>query len=130
MAGPIPRDVVEIHRLLVVLMTVAAELESPERGIPAGRVSNDMVKTPVERIGGLSDLERTGTGEKAGGTLRVHVRARLEGPVHPSDQRHLFPHLLEGLHGGRQLKRTHAHRDLPDALRHLLPAPCKLRNAC
>ena len=127
--GPIPGNIIEVHGLLVVLVAVAAEFEGPERGVLPDRVSDDMVKTPVERVGRLSDLERTGTGEKAGGALRVHVSPRLEGPVHPGDQGDFLPHLLEGLHGGRQLKRTHSHRDLLYALRHLLAAPGKLRNS-
>ena len=93
----VPRDVIEIHRLLVVGEAVARQLERTERRGLAGGVGNDLVDGALEWIPGRRQFIGRGRAQVTRSGLRVAVGAGHFHAVEIGEERNLFAHRLQRL---------------------------------
>ena len=100
MFGTIPGDIIELNRFFIILVTIATELQGLERCLVANFIRNDMVQGSGLRVWSMLETKRTGTGEKAGGTLGMHIGTRLESTIQPGNQSNLVLQTLQRTHGG------------------------------
>ena len=103
--GAVPGNIVELDGFLVVLVTVATELQGFERRPSSDLFRNDMIQGSRLWIGRMLHAERAGTGEKTRCALGMHVGPRLKGPVQARNEGYLFLEPLKRFHGGGQLER-------------------------
>ena len=106
LAGTVPRNVVELDRLLRRAKTVATNLERVEHRLVADLVADQLVQRAAVRMADalLFGLHRREAGEVARGTLRVNVLPVFECPIQAGDHRDILGVLLERLHRGRPLE--------------------------
>ena len=50
MPGPVPRNIVEVDRFLIVAVTVATEFQSPEWRFGSDLVSHQMIQRSVPKL--------------------------------------------------------------------------------
>ena len=101
MAGAVPGYVVEVDGLLVVLVTVATELERSERRVDTDMIADDMVKRSIQGPSGRFDRKRGCATEKAGSALGVDIGSILKFSIQAGDKSYFVFDRFQGTQGRR-----------------------------
>ena len=104
MFGPVPGNIIELDRLLIILVAVTAEFERLKRCLGPNPIGNNMIQGPGLWIGSMFQTEGTGTGKKTRSTLSMHIRPRLKGTIQAGHQGNLILQDRQRFHRGGQLQ--------------------------